>query len=367
MSISFIHTADVHIGMKFTKGKITGEQGKNRRDEIIDTFLKILDRCKERNVDYLFIAGDLFEDELCSIAELKIINDRFKLLYKTKVIMITGNHDYLNEKSLYKLIDWNENVYILDYNEIDKLSFEEDNIDIWGVSWQEKEKGKQDFSKIDLDINKFNVLLLHGDIFDKNSKYLPIDRKDIDKFGFDYIGLGHIHKHQYITDSICYPGSPEPLDFGELGEHGVIEGLIDDKGLTTKFIPISKRKYNIINIEINEKMSYNSILARILDIESEEVRKKNFFRIIIKGYIDRDIKDKIIDIESKLDNEFYFIQIIDKTEPDYDINQLLLENENNIIGEFIKEMIENDLNDEVMNRGLYIGLEELLREKVKLK
>lgn len=367
MSVKFIHTADVHIGMKFTKGKINGELGKKRRIEIIDTFLRIVDRCKEKDIDYLFISGDLFEDELCSIAELKIINDSFKQLDKTKVIMITGNHDYLNDKSLYRLINWDKNVYILDYEELDKISFDEDNIDIWGVSWYQKEKNKEYFRKVNIDKDKFNVLLIHGDILDKNSKYLPLDKNEIENVGFDYIALGHIHKHQYITKNICYPGSPEPLDFGERGEHGIIEGTIDKDSITTRFIPISKRQYHIKTIKVDEKMSYNSIISNILDICSIENRNKDFYRIIIEGFIDRDIKDKMKDIEPTLADRFYFIQIVDKTKPDYDLDKLLSENENNIIGQFIKEMIKEGLYNKVINRSLYIGLEELLREKVSLK
>ncbi|MBS4534305.1 DNA repair exonuclease [Clostridium sp. D2Q-14] len=366
MNISFVHTGDVHIGMKFVKGEMSGELGNEKRRDIMDTFLKVIDRCDKKNIDFLFIAGDLFEDEVCSIADLKIINDRFKQLKKTKVIMITGNHDFLNEKSLYKLIDWNENVYLLDNKMIEKISFKEENIDIWGMSWYEKEKGKENFKNISLDHDKYNVLLLHGDVFDKNSRYFPINKKDIQDLGFDYIGLGHIHKPQHISENIVYPGSPEPLDFGELGDHGIIEGKIWGNNLDTKFIPISKRKYHIVNIEINQKMSYNDVMSRLLDIASETIKQKDFFRIIIKGFIDRDLKDKIKEMEFILNEKFYFIEIIDKTKPDYDLDKLLIENENNIIGEFIKEMINQGSDNEIINRSLYLGLEELLREKVSL-
>ena len=38
---------------------------------------------------------------------------------------------------------------------------------------------------------------------------------------------------------MAYCGSPEPLDFGEIGEHGIIEGMIKDNGTKIKFCPLA--------------------------------------------------------------------------------------------------------------------------------
>lgn len=363
MSVNFIHTADVHIGMKFTKGILDEFTSKNKRIEIMDTFLNIVERCNVKKIDFLFIAGDLFEDELCTIADLKIINDSFKGIKNTKVIMITGNHDYLNDKSLYNLIDWNENVYIIANKNLDKLVFDEYDTEIWGLSWYEKEKAGEKFENIKLNKNKNNILLLHGDLIDKNSKYMPIDKKDLMNLGFDYIALGHIHKNQYISHNICYPGTPEPLDFGELGDHGVMEGVIDKNGLDLNFIPLAKRKYHIVKLNIDENMSYNDILNKIIDIDDKNKLQKDFFRVVLEGFIDKDIKTKIKELEYKLKDDFYFINIIDNTKENYDLESLLSKNQDNIIGKFIKEMKDKGLEDEIINNALTIGIEELLREK----
>lgn len=363
MSISFIHTGDVHIGMKFTTSKLDQDTSKNKRIEIIDTFLNIVKRCKSEKIDFLLIAGDLFEDELCTIADLKIINDSFKDIKNTNIIMITGNHDYLNEKSLYNLIDWNKNVYIIKEKNLSKLSFEKYNTDVWGLSWYEKEKSAQRFKDIKLNKDRNNILLLHGDIIDKKSKYMPIDKNHLKDLEFDYIGLGHIHKHQYISNNICYCGSPEPLDFGETGDHGIIEGIIDKNGLETKFISLANRRYHIKRLNINEDMTYNDILDNVINVDNNERLQKDFFRIILNGFIDKDIKPKIKELEYKLKDKFYFIKIIDNTKENYDLEGLLKNNEENIIGRYIMEMKDKGLEDETITNALTIGLEELLREK----
>ena len=60
---------------------------------------------------------------------------------------------------------------------------------------------------------------------------MPLDKNYLDQLGFDYIALGHIHKPIIISDNMAYCGSPEPLDFGEIGEHGIIQGIIEGRGL----------------------------------------------------------------------------------------------------------------------------------------
>ena len=48
-----------------------------------------------------------------------------------------------------------------------------------------------------------NILLIHGDINSSDSLYLPLDKKMLEKLGFDYIALGHIQT-QIVSENICY-------------------------------------------------------------------------------------------------------------------------------------------------------------------
>lgn len=367
MAISFIHTGDVHIGMEFTKNRFGEKYGRNKRLDIIDTFIEVINICKNKKIDLLLIAGDLFEDSLCSISELKVINEKISELKNTKVIIVTGNHDYMNDKSLYKLLNWSSNVYILDNKNIQKITFDDIGVNIYGLSWYEKEKNFMSFHDLNINKNQSNILLLHGDILNKDSQYMPISKKELETKGFDYVALGHIHKHQFISENICYCGSPEPLDFGETGKHGIVLGEINNKEIHTKFLPISKREYIVKNITINPNINYNDIISKIFDICNNEDRRNNYFKIIVKGMKDRDSEFNFYDIENRLENEFHYIEIIDETKPDYDIEKIMSNNKDNLIGIFIQTMIDKGLENHWVKNSLYIGLEELLNEKVNLK
>lgn len=363
--VSFIHTGDLHLGSLFKSASFSETVGKERRIELWDTFKRIINRAKENSVDFLFIAGDIYEEKVFNLGDIKRVRDSFETLDKTKVIISTGNHDTLKANSLYELIEWPDNVYIFHNKNIDKFIFEELNTVIWGFSWEKNEYKSSEFLVFpELDLNKINILLIHGDLTNNESNYLPLSKRKLEKIGFDYIALGHIHKPQVISENIAYCGSPEPLDFGETGVHGIIEGTIDKTKVKKEFIEFSNRQFRIKDVEINSLMNYDDIIEEIIHSDKVDNRKNDLYRIILTGIIDRDIDLDLKDLESILSEEFYYIEIINNTVLDYDLDRIKKDNKDNVIGIFIEEMEKQNLKDPIVREALYIGLESLLREKV---
>ncbi len=79
---------------------------------------------------------------------------------------------------------------------------------------------------------------------------------------FDYIALGHIHKHQVLSDSppVVYAGSLARLDFSdEEDEKGFYiveiepEGAAERRRVSFDFHPISGRRFLTINVVISEQ------------------------------------------------------------------------------------------------------------------
>ncbi|MBU5292657.1 DNA repair exonuclease [Anaerosalibacter bizertensis] len=363
--IKCIHTGDLHLGSQFRNASFDGVYAKQRRLEIWETFERIVDRAIENNTDFLFITGDLYEEKYFTIGDIKRVRDKLEEAKNTNIIITTGNHDPLGENSLYRKVDWPKNVHIFGSKAVDFIEFKELDTVIWGYSWDKKEEKKDILSEIAIEKEeKINILLIHGDLLNKDSVYLPMDKEVLESKGFDYVALGHIHKPQFITDKICYCGSPEPLDFGEIGIHGIIEGTIEKENVTMSLFPLSKRSFIIKEINISETMTYNEILDKIRKCDNFPMRNKNLYRIVLKGIRDRDIDFDLEDLVEVLSSEFYYLELVDNTTPDYDLERLEIENKNNIIGLFIEEMRKKDLNDEINKEALYIGLETLLKEKV---
>ncbi|NLY85676.1 MAG: DNA repair exonuclease [Tissierellia bacterium] len=357
--IRFIHTGDIHLGLKFNNVSFDREKAIARRREIWNTFERIIQYAKEKEVDFLFIAGDLFEEAYFTIGDITRVRDNFKSIENVNIIISAGNHDYRGRKSLYDRIQWSSNVTIFGGQAIGKKDFPDLNTVVYGYSWETKEIYDKELFKnfIDIDNTKNNILVLHGDI-SHNSNYLPLSLQELKDLNMDYIALGHIHKPQILADNIAYCGCPEPLDFGEEGERGIIEGTIINKRVDIKFLPFSRRKFIVTEIEVNENMNYLEIVERIKNIP-EGNRDKDFYRITLKGYISRSID--MANIIKDLEESFYHIELIDKTIWDYDLESLEEENKDNIIYHYIRTMKEKGLDDPVVKRALYLGLEVLLK------
>ena len=159
------------------------------------TFEKIIDLALEENVDFLLIAGDLYEHEYVARGTIRWLNDQFKRLGNTSVIIVPGNHDPYVKNSWYRSYRWNDNVHILTTENPEYL---DENLDVYfyGI-------GFDSFHQDSLPVQKppqilpqrFNICLFHGtlDMQFTQSPYNPVTLNYLTGLGFDYYALGHFH------------------------------------------------------------------------------------------------------------------------------------------------------------------------------
>lgn len=363
MSIKFMHTADMHIGTSFATANFGHTLGLKRRTEIKETFFKLLDQCKDEAVDLLLIAGDLFDNDYTELSEIKDVQKKFEEMSDVKVVICAGNHDaIINSSSCYNLVSWSNNVYIFP-DMLSKYSIEALNIDIYSFSWNKKEIREMSFDDLVIeDRNKTNILMLHGDIYTQGV-YLPLDIYELLDKGFDYIALGHVHKAD-LNDKFAYCGTPEPLDFKEIGDHGVIVGNIEEHKVNFEWRSVAKRSFELINIEINPEMSFEQIKGMALGAIRQAMLPQALFRLTIEGIKDEDVILNKSILKEVLETQVFYCEIIDQTQSNYDIEGIKRNNEGNLIGDFIKYMEERGLEDPQIKDALYEGLNILLSEKV---
>ena len=218
--MKFVHIADMHFDMPFTvlsKNSLAEERRLDQRN----TFNKMINYIKENNIEYLFIAGDLYENEYVRKSTIEYINSCFKQIPNTRIYITPGNHDpYLNN-SYYNKYEWNENVHI--FTKLEKV--ENKNVNIYGYGFIYFYSKKIELP-ITLDNSKVNILLMHADLDGSTRKigeYNPILESELKSTNFDYIALGHVHKSNFEEGKkIIYPGSMIAGGFDELGKHGMI-------------------------------------------------------------------------------------------------------------------------------------------------
>ena len=336
--MKFVQVSDVHFDMPFTTISQKADMGIVRRMDQRIAFNKMIDFIKKNNVDFLFITGDLYEQEYIKQSTIDFINELFKEIIDTRILIVPGNHDPLLVNSFYNNYNWSENVRIFSKT-IGKVNY--DNFCIYGYGFEKYELFNSDLilNNVKLDKNKINILLSHGDIYTK-SKYNYIDNKYLNKF--DYVFLGHIHKRDDY-----YPGSLISLGFDEPGEHGFLYGEINDKNnIYKKMIIVDDKEFIIRDLDISEIYAKEELIEKI----NKNNEENKFYEINLIG-------EKNIDVNI---NFKWINKSIIKIKDNSKINIKNI-NENSINGIYFKLLKNkfdlNEINYDEYQQAYQIGLE----------
>ncbi len=350
--MKFIHTADIHWGMHPDNDK---PWGRDRAQAIKDTFAEIVRQAKARDVDCLFIAGDLFHRQPL-LRDLKEINYLFSTIPGVRVVIIAGNHDRIRPNSALISFQWCPNVTWIMDEQLTRVVFDDLRLDVTGFSYHTAEITEPRLNGVKApDDGRIHVLLAHGG----DAAHLPLDKNLLALSGFSYAALGHIHKPELASDrSYAYPGSPEPLDKTETGAHGMVVGEISPTSrqvTSLEFVPLCQAQYIPLVVHVTPATTERELTDRI----AEEIRRRgqdHIYRFRLRGMRDPDIT---FDLEV-LTHRLPVIEIIDETEPQYDFSRLFAEHPSDMIGFYIRALQKEDASP-VEKKALFYGIDALLR------
>ncbi len=349
--MKFIHIADVHWGMRPDSGK---PWARDRAQAIKDTFAAVISQAKTRGADCLLIAGDLFHRQPLQ-RDLKEVNYLFSTIPSTKVVLIAGNHDRIRANSALLSFQWCPNVTWIMEKSPTTIAFPELGLDITGFSYHTTEildSLPQDLQPPNTP--RIHILMVHGG----DEKHIPIDKGLLSSSGFAYTALGHIHRPELSPDKRwAYPGSPEPLDRTETGQHGMVVGEINPSAhqvSTLEFIPLCQAQYISLIVHVTPATTNSELYERIF-AEIQRRGSRHIYRLRLRGRRDPDISFELDALERRMQ----VAEIIDETEPQYDFGQLFAEHSGDMIGFYIRALQKEEMTP-VEKKALFYGIDALL-------
>ncbi len=357
--MKFVHMADMHFDTPFANLSSKNNFGKKRRLDQRQILKKIINYIKENKINYFFISGDLYENEYIRKTTIEYINDLFKEIPETKIFITPGNHDPYLKNSMYNNFKWSENVKIFT-SKIEKVETPE--ADIYGVGFDDFYCPSLNVENINIENkNKINILITHGALNASDKlqlQYNPMNKNNLNKLGFDYLALGHIHKPDYNTEQnqrIVYPGSTIAMGFDELGEHGFIMGNLEKEKIELELIKADDKEFKELEFDISNIIDFEKLIEEINNLKLDE---NKFYKIILTGKRNFEIDLLQLNKFILLEN---IIKIKDKTILNYDLKELI--NNTTLKGIFAQELLnelENkNYSEEEINKILEIGLEAL--------
>lgn len=293
----FAHIADVHLG---------GWKQKPLQDLNFQSFKRAIELCIEQKLDFVLIAGDLFDSAYPPIEILRDAFGEFKKLKESKIpcFIIAGSHDYsVSGKTFLDVLEkagFCKNVADIEENEnsiiLNPTIYQ--NVALYGYPGKKSGLEILDLRKIKLNDSPglFKILMLHTTI-DKAKGNLPIDALETENVPkADYYAMGHLHiDFQY--QNFVYPGPIFPNNFQELEDLQNGSFYIVDTQETNSLKKMELKLKDVVAIEVEVKNAMNATSHIISEIEKRNVEDK-IILLRIKG-----------ELESGTTSDIKFLQI----------------------------------------------------------
>lgn len=294
-----LHVSDIHMGSGLSHGRTNPETGLNTRlEDFIKSLRTCIDRALSEPVDLVLFGGDAFPDATPAPYVQQAFASEFRRLVEANIptILLVGNHDQHSQGkggaslSIYRTLKvpgfivgdqiethhigtpngevqvitlpWLTHSALLTRPETEGLSLEEVN--------QLLVKKLQPILEGEirrLDPNLPTVLLGHlmadraqlgAERFLAVGKGFTIPMSLLTRPEFDYVALGHVHRHQNLNPQgeppVVYPDSIERVDFSEEKEEKGYVLLELEKGKAEwEFCPLPVRPFLTIEVDVSDK------------------------------------------------------------------------------------------------------------------
>jgi DNA repair protein SbcD/Mre11 len=309
--VRFAHISDVHLG---------GWKQQLLQDLNFQSFKKSIDICIERKLDFVLIAGDLFDSAYPPIEILKETFAEFRRLKEAKVpcFIIAGSHDYsISGKTFLDVLEKSgfcKNVMNIEETE-DKIILNPtlyQGVAIYGYPGKKSGLEIPDLRKIKLNDSPgmFKILMLHTTI-DKAKGTLPIDAIESDNLPeANYYALGHLHiDFQY--QNFVYPGPIFPNNFQELEDlqNGSFYIVDTDRENSLEKIELKIKGTALVEVEL--RTALNATEHIISEIEKRDVDDK-ILLLRLRGELESgsisDIKFPQIEEAAKRKNVYFMLK-----------------------------------------------------------
>ncbi len=299
--MKIIHFADLHLGVE-NYGKTDPDTGlSSRLTDFLSALDQLADYALENRADLVLFCGDAYKTREPSQTQQREFAKRINRLATSSipVFLLPGNHDMPNARwratttEIFNTLAV-KNIYVASNQpDIYKIPTASGTVQIVAVPWLRRSSllSRDDYKNLNLEeVNQKMQEALTRVIAEKAAALDPalpailaahvwvtgskVGSESLMSIGqepavlisnvalpaFDYVALGHIHKHQVLSENppVVYSGSLERVDFGEENEEKgfcVVDILPSGKDpaggkrqVSFRFQPVNTRPFITINV-----------------------------------------------------------------------------------------------------------------------
>lgn len=362
--MKLIHCADLHLDSKMSSN-LTKDQARERKNEILRTFSRMVEYADKNQVSGIMICGDMFDTRNVSATARNIVKAEIESHPDIHFFYLKGNHDEDNFISKLEQIPANLHLFKDTWTRYDLGP-----ISISGLELS-SDNATVAYPSLVLPHENYNIVMLHGQI----AGYATKDKAEIISIdalankGIDYLALGHVHEMQSARldrrGVYAYSGCLEGRGFDECGEKGFIELNIDEASLTAlfKFVPMAKRTLYELPVDVSTAMNSNEAAKLIeAEINANQYSANSLVKIVLTGDLDVECELNTDYLEDLFSEYFYCVKIKDQTK--MQIRYEDYEKDQSLKGEFVRMVMQSDLDDKQKSEVIRCGIQALSGEEI---
>lgn len=302
--IKILHLSDVHLGSGFSQGRLNPLTGLNTRlEDFVGTLASCIDRAigQDRGnspgepVDLVLFGGDAFPDATPPPVVQEAFASQFRRLVDAQIptVLLVGNHDQHSQGQggaslcIYRTLGV-PGFVVGDRLETHLIQTRHGPIQVITLPWLTRSALLTRPETEGLSLAEVNHLLIQRLTIALEGEIRRLDPQiptvllghlmtDTARYGaerflavgkgftlpmsllarpcFDYVALGHVHKHQVLCREplILYPGSIERVDFGEEDEDkGFVLVEVERGRAQFEFCPLQVRAFRTLTVDLSE-------------------------------------------------------------------------------------------------------------------
>ncbi|MFH1350062.1 MAG: DNA repair exonuclease [Pseudomonadota bacterium] len=268
-SFSFIHTADLHLDSPFSGLCVNNpELAGPLRSATFEAVDNIIQLCIQKRVDFLLVAGDVFDEEDKGLRAQVKFRDGLKRLHEAGIrsFVVHGNHDPLNGWS--STLSWPEGVHVF-RDHIETVKVERDGVllaSIQGISYPKRDERRNLSRLFKRTDPSFHIGLLHANVGSDtgHEPYAPCSLVDLLHSEIDYWALGHVHNRRILSSDVpivIYSGNTQGRNIRERGERGCYFVKVgEDREVDLEFHPTDVIRWEEAELSINNLQSEQDLI-----------------------------------------------------------------------------------------------------------
>ncbi|RLC60171.1 MAG: exonuclease SbcCD subunit D [Chloroflexota bacterium] len=356
MKIRLLHFADLHIGME-NYGRLDPATGVNRRVlDFLRRFDELIDYGLEHEVDLVIFAGDAYKRRNPNPTYQRAFARRVKRLADAgvPVVLLVGNHDLptmvqkASSVDIFRTLDV-PNVIVGRVEEVHRIETRHGPVQVATVPYPVRQRLLAHDEYRGLSIEQLDealrrivsdniralaqqldpdlpaVLAAHltvsGATFGSERSVMigrdaVVLKSALADPAWDYVALGHIHKHQSLNDGgyppVVYAGSLERIDFGEEKQPKGFCWVELARGETTwKFVEVDARRFVTVRADVREAL--NPLMALQQTIAPYDLREA-VVRLIVHMRADQEPLVRDRDVRALLSDAYFVAGIVREVE-----------------------------------------------------